>query len=119
MAAWYAARTTARPCFVPTTRSSARVTGAAPQAARSGCRSRRRGESAVRAPSPGRPPEITLRAYDEAYRVATELFWIGRGTTTDLIDADNELLAAKLATTNALIDLVIAAERLDYAIGAK
>jgi outer membrane protein TolC len=73
----------------------------------------------VKAQAALRASEVSVRAYEEAYRVATELFRVGRGTTTDLIDAESELLAAKLATTNARIDLVIAAVRLDYAIGAK
>jgi outer membrane protein TolC len=73
----------------------------------------------VKAQAALRASEVSVRAYEEAYRVATELFRVGRGTTTDLIDAESELLAAKLATTNARIDLVIAAVRLDYAIGAR
>jgi outer membrane protein TolC len=73
----------------------------------------------VKAQAAMRASEVSVRAYEEAYRVATELFRVGRGTTTDLIDAESELLAAKLGITNARIDLVIAAERLDYAIGAK
>ena len=59
----------------------------------------------------------TLRSAEEAYRVTTELFAVGRGTATDLIDAESELLNAKLTITNARIDLVIAALQLDYAVG--
>ena len=59
----------------------------------------------------------SLRAAEEAYRVTTELFAVGRGTATDLIDAESELLNAKLTITNARIDLVIAALQLDYAVG--
>ena len=49
--------------------------------------------------------------------MTTELFAVGRGTATDLIDAESELLNAKLTITNARIDLVIAALQLDYAVG--
>lgn len=65
-----------------------------------------------------RASETSVRAAEESYRVKTELFRVGRATTTDVLDAESELLAAKLATTNARIDLVIANERLQYAVGA-
>ena len=40
--------------------------------------------------------EVAMRAAEEAYRVTTDLFRVGRATTTDLIDAETELLGAKL-----------------------
>lgn len=61
--------------------------------------------------------EVALRAAEEAYRVTTDLFRVGRATTTDLIDAETELLSAKLANTNARIDLTIAGLRLTHATG--
>jgi outer membrane protein TolC len=61
--------------------------------------------------------EVALRAAEEAYRVTTDLFRVGRATTTDLIDAETELLSAKLANTNARIDLTIAGLRLTHASG--
>jgi outer membrane protein TolC len=61
--------------------------------------------------------EVALRAAEEAYRVTTDLFRVGRATTTDLIDAETELLTAKLANTNARIDLTIAGLRLTHATG--
>jgi outer membrane protein TolC len=71
----------------------------------------------VKAHAALRASAVSVRAAEEAYRVATELFRVGRGTTTDLLDAENELLGAKLASTNAQIDLAIAALRREYAIG--
>ena len=61
--------------------------------------------------------EVALRAAEEAYRVTTDLFRVGRATTTDLIAAETELLGAKLGSTNAKIDLAIAALRLQHATG--
>jgi outer membrane protein len=61
--------------------------------------------------------EVALQAAEEAYRVTTDLFHVGRATTTDLIEAETELLSAKLANTNARIDLTIAGLRLTHATG--
>ena len=61
--------------------------------------------------------EVALQAAEEAYRVTTDLYRVGRATTTDLIDAETELLSAKLANTNARIDLTIAGLRLTHATG--
>jgi outer membrane protein TolC len=61
--------------------------------------------------------ETAVRAAEEAYRVTTDLYRAGRATTTDLIEAESELLDAKLGYTNARIDLTIAALRLGYATG--
>lgn len=63
--------------------------------------------------------ETSVRASEESYRVVTDRFQVGRATTSDLVDAESELLAAKLAITNARIDLAIAAIKLDYALGRK
>ena len=63
--------------------------------------------------------ETSVRASEEGYRVVTDRFQVGRATTSDVVDAESELLAAKLAITNARIDLAIAAIKLDYALGRK
>jgi outer membrane protein TolC len=62
--------------------------------------------------------DTALRAAGEAYRVTTDLFRAGRATTTDLIEAESELLAARLTATDARIDLNIAMLRLHHASGA-
>jgi outer membrane protein TolC len=61
--------------------------------------------------------ETSVRAAEEAYRVRTDLFQVGRATASDIIDSESELLTAKLAITQARIDLSIAAEKLAYAVG--
>lgn len=61
--------------------------------------------------------QISVRAAEESYRVSTDLFRVGRGTTRELIDAESELLGANLAMANARIDLTIAILRLQYALG--
>ena len=63
--------------------------------------------------------ETAVRASEEGYRVVTDRFQVGRATTSDLVDAESELLTAKLAITNARIDLAVAATKLDYALGRK
>ena len=63
--------------------------------------------------------ETSVRAAEEGYRVVTDRFQVGSATTSDVVDAESELLAAKLAITNARIDLTIAAIKLDYALGRK
>jgi outer membrane protein TolC len=61
--------------------------------------------------------QAALRSAEEAYRVTTDLFRAGRATGTDLIDAETELLDARIADVNALIDLTIAAIHLKHALG--
>jgi outer membrane protein len=61
--------------------------------------------------------ETSVRAAEESYRARADLFRVGRATSTELIDAETELLSAKLAATNARIDWVVSAERLGYAVG--
>lgn len=57
------------------------------------------------------------RAAEEAYRVATDLYRVGRATTTELIEAELDLLNARLAELNAHIGLRIAEVRLSHAVG--
>jgi len=73
----------------------------------------------VRARSALIAAQTSVRAAEESYRVVTDRFQVGRATTSDVVDAESDLLAAKLAITNARIDLTIAAIRLDYALGRK
>lgn len=61
--------------------------------------------------------EQAVRAAEEAYRVMTDLYQVGRATTTDLIEAEADLLQARLGHANARIDARSAAVRLTHATG--
>ncbi len=56
-------------------------------------------------------------AAGEAYRVSRELYRAGRATTTDLINAEGELVAASLHEVNALLDVKVADVKLEHALG--
>lgn len=56
-------------------------------------------------------------AAKEAYRVATDLYRVGRATTTDLMEAESELVAASLKEVDAFLDFRIASVRLQHATG--
>lgn len=58
-----------------------------------------------------------VAASEEAYRVAVDLYRVGKATTTEVIDAETELLSARLAEVNARIELRIAEIRLRHAVG--
>jgi outer membrane protein TolC len=58
-----------------------------------------------------------LAASEEAYRVATDLYRVGKATTTELIDAETDLLSARLAEINARLEQRIADARLKHAVG--
>jgi outer membrane protein TolC len=53
----------------------------------------------------------------EAYRVATDLYRVGRATTTELIEAESDLLNARLSELSAHVNLRAAEQRLRYAVG--
>lgn len=59
-----------------------------------------------------------VQAAEEAYRVATDLYRVGRATTTELIDAESDLLSARLKALNARIDLKVADTQLRHAVGS-
>jgi outer membrane protein TolC len=58
-----------------------------------------------------------LRAAEESYRVRRELFELGRGTDVELIDAENDVLRARLEMIQARVDARVARVRLDHATG--
>jgi outer membrane protein len=58
-----------------------------------------------------------LSAAEEAYRVSTDLFRAGSATTTELIQAEGELLNVRLAHIDAHLSLRIADVRLWHATG--
>jgi len=58
-----------------------------------------------------------VAAAEEAYRVATDLYRVGRATTTELIDAESDLLQARLSELNARIDVKVANAKLRHAVG--
>ncbi|MBE7486348.1 MAG: TolC family protein [Polyangiaceae bacterium] len=58
-----------------------------------------------------------VAASEEAYRVAVDLYRVGKATTTEVIEAETDLLAARLSEINARIELRIADVRLRHAVG--
>ncbi len=61
--------------------------------------------------------ERGLAAAEEGYRVRAEQFKYGRATNIELVDAEAELLRARLEMINAHVDLRIARAKLDHAVG--
>jgi len=61
--------------------------------------------------------ERQLTSAKESYRVRRELFRAGRATSSELTDAESALLKARFDALNARIDLRVARERLDNALG--
>ena len=60
---------------------------------------------------------ITVRSAEESYRVTADRFRVGRATTTDMVNAETDLLGAKQTQINARIDNAIAGLRLQNALG--
>jgi outer membrane protein TolC len=58
-----------------------------------------------------------LVASEEGYRVRRELFDLGRGTSVELIDAESDVLRARLEMIQARIDARVAQVRLEHAVG--
>jgi outer membrane protein TolC len=58
-----------------------------------------------------------VAAAQEAYRVAIDLYRVGRATTTEVIEAETDLLAARLNEVNARLQKRIAEVRLRHAVG--
>jgi outer membrane protein len=58
-----------------------------------------------------------LVAAEEGYRVAVDLYQLGRTTTSGVIDAEADLLGARLAELNARIEIHILDVRLRHAAG--
>lgn len=63
------------------------------------------------------PAERGLAAAEEAYRVRKELFALGRGTSVELLDAESNVLRARLETIQARVDARVALVRLAHAVG--
>jgi outer membrane protein TolC len=61
--------------------------------------------------------ERQLVAAEESYRVRRELFRAGRATSSELTDAETALIKAGFDAVNARIDLRVARENLDHALG--
>jgi outer membrane protein TolC len=59
----------------------------------------------------------SVAASEEAYRVAVDLYRVGKTTTTELIDAETDLLSARLNEINSRIELRISEVRLRHAVG--
>jgi outer membrane protein len=58
-----------------------------------------------------------LAASEEAYRVSTDLFRVGKGTTTELIESETDLLTSRLIEITARLEQRIAEVRLKHAVG--
>jgi outer membrane protein TolC len=58
-----------------------------------------------------------VAASQEAYRVAIDLYRVGRATTTEVIEAETDLLSARLNEVNARLQKRIAEVRLRHAVG--
>jgi outer membrane protein TolC len=58
-----------------------------------------------------------LTAAEEAFRVRSELFRLGRATSTELSDSQTELTRARLSVVNADVDLRVARAKLVHAVG--
>lgn len=61
--------------------------------------------------------EHGLASAEEAYRVRRDLFELGRGTHVELIDAESDVLRARLEMIQARVDARMARVRLDHATG--
>jgi outer membrane protein TolC len=61
--------------------------------------------------------ERQLVAAEESYRVRRELFRAGRATSSEMTDAEMGLLKAGFDAVNARIDIRVARENLDHALG--
>lgn len=61
--------------------------------------------------------ERGLVSAEESYRVRRDLFELGRGTHVELIDAESDVLRARLEMIQARVDARMARVRLDHAIG--
>ncbi len=59
--------------------------------------------------------KAALASAEEGYRVTTDLFRAGRATSTDVIEAESQLLEAKLGDVNDRIDLAVAEIALRHA----
>jgi outer membrane protein TolC len=58
-----------------------------------------------------------LEAAEEAYRVRSDLYELGRGTNVELIDSESDVLRARLSAIRARVDAKIARVRLEHAVG--
>lgn len=58
-----------------------------------------------------------LASAEEGYRVRRSLFLVGRGTSSELIDAENELLRSRVDLLNARVDAFVARLAMEHATG--
>lgn len=58
-----------------------------------------------------------LESAEEAARVRRELFRNGRATTTEVTDAETDLLRARIERENALVDRRVSVARVEYLLG--
>lgn len=60
---------------------------------------------------------VAMAASEEAYRVRRELYRVGKATSSELSDAENNLFRARLVALGARLDQRIARVRLEHATG--
>jgi outer membrane protein TolC len=58
-----------------------------------------------------------LSAAEESYRVRRELFELGRATQVELVDAETDVLRARLEMIQARVDARVARVQLEHAVG--
>jgi len=58
-----------------------------------------------------------LASSEEGYRVRRSLFLVGRGTSSELIDAENELMRSRVDLLNARVDAFVARLAIEHATG--
>ena len=58
-----------------------------------------------------------LASAEEGYRVRRSLFLVGRGTSSELIDAENDLLRGRVDLLNARVDAFVARLAIEHATG--
>ena len=58
-----------------------------------------------------------LAAAEESYRVRRELFELGRATQVELVDAETDVLRARLEMIQARVDARVARVQLEHAVG--
>ena len=61
--------------------------------------------------------ETAVGQAEESFRIMKEKYELGKGTMTDVLDAQSALVTAETSQTRALADLAIAYARLKLAVG--
>ena len=63
--------------------------------------------------------KLTVNSAEENYRITKEKYLQQLATSTDLIDAEKDLLDAKTQLTNSIVDYQLAKVELEKSVGRK